>query len=152
MTKFLFLNLFATAAQRNDLAVLSHDLIVILIRPNRTERFWREIILESFFCPSADHSSDMLLPFPDGRLWLGSLWPAGILSLDLTGSFKNDSGSNACIQISPYPTETALFKALPRLCRSSPMPRIVAHPSKAKTTKSNAERNNVFFFILLPGR
>jgi hypothetical protein len=49
----------------------------------------------------------------------------------------------------PYP-ETALFKALPRLCISSPMPLIVAHPSKAKTTKSSAERNNVFFFILPP--
>jgi hypothetical protein len=35
---------------------------------------------------------------------------------------------------------------------SSPMPRIVAHPSKAKTTTSNAGRNNVFFFILPPGR
>ena len=34
-----------------------------------------------------------------------------------------------------YPPETALFKALPRLCMSSPMPRTVAHPSKAKTTK-----------------
>jgi hypothetical protein len=51
------------------------------------------------------------------------------------------------LRVSPYP-ETALFKALPRLCISSPMPRIVAHPSKLKTTRSNAERNNVFFFIL----
>jgi hypothetical protein len=30
------------------------------------------------------------------------------------------------------------------------MPRIVAHPSKAKTTKSNAERSNLFFFIVPP--
>jgi hypothetical protein len=50
------------------------------------------------------------------------------------------------VRVSPYP-ETALFKALPRLCISSPIPLIVAHPSEAKTTKSNAERNNLFFFI-----
>jgi hypothetical protein len=49
--------------------------------------------------------------------------------------------------VSPYPPETALFTALPRLCISSPMPRTVAHPSEAKTIKSNAERNNLFFFI-----
>jgi hypothetical protein len=46
-----------------------------------------------------------------------------------------------------YPPENVLFTALPRLCISSPMPRIVAHPSEAKTTKSNAQRSNLFFFI-----
>jgi hypothetical protein len=50
-----------------------------------------------------------------------------------------------------YPPETALFKALPRLCMSSPMPRIVAHPSKAKTTKSNAERTTSSFSFYLQG-
>jgi len=29
------------------------------------------------------------------------------------------------------------------------MPRIVAHPSEAKTTKNNAEKSNLFFLILL---
>jgi len=28
------------------------------------------------------------------------------------------------------------------------MPRIVAHPSEAKTTKSNAQKSNLFFLIL----
>src|SRR5215510_1555546 len=49
-----------------------------------------------------------------------------------------------------YPPEKALFTAPPILCISSPMPRIVAHPSEAKTTKSNAEKSNLFFLILLP--
>ena len=47
-----------------------------------------------------------------------------------------------------YPPETALFTPLPMLCMSSPMPRIVAHPSEVKTTKSNIHRSNLFFFIL----
>jgi hypothetical protein len=63
--------------------------------------------------------------------------------------FKKQQETITAVRVSSYP-ETALFKALPRLCISSPMPRIVAHPSKAETTKSNAERNNVFFFILPP--
>src|SRR5262249_53142493 len=51
-------------------------------------------------------------------------------------------------KMSPYPPETALFTPLPMLCISSPMPRIVAHPSEVKTTKSNVHRINLFFFIL----
>jgi hypothetical protein len=31
------------------------------------------------------------------------------------------------------------------------MPRVVAHPSKVNTAKSNAQRGNVFLFILPPG-
>jgi hypothetical protein len=46
----------------------------------------------------------------------------------------------------PY-SETVLFTALPSLCISSPMPRTVAHPSEVKTTKSSAQRSNLFFFI-----
>src|SRR5262249_10040443 len=49
-----------------------------------------------------------------------------------------------------YPPETALFTPLPMLCMSSPMPRIVAHPSEVKTTKINIHRSNLFFFILPP--
>src|SRR5262245_20873636 len=46
-----------------------------------------------------------------------------------------------------YPPETDLFTALPMLCISSPIPRIVAHPSEAKTTKNNDQRSSFFFFI-----
>ena len=46
-----------------------------------------------------------------------------------------------------YPPETVLFTALPMLCISSPMPRIVAHPSEAKTTKSNDQKSNFFFIF-----
>ena len=53
--------------------------------------------------------------------------------------------------VSAYPPETVLFTALPMLCISSPMPRIVAHPSDAKTTKRNAQRSNLFFFIFTSG-
>jgi hypothetical protein len=69
------------------------------------------------------------------------------------GTTENDSkmAERPTGQGLAYP-ETALFKARPRFCISSPIPRTVAHPSKAKTAKSNAERNNVFFFILPPGR
>src|SRR5262249_15181170 len=31
------------------------------------------------------------------------------------------------------------------------MPRVVAHPSKVNTAKNNAQRGNVFLFILPPG-
>jgi len=48
-----------------------------------------------------------------------------------------------------YP-ENALLMALPRLCKSSPMPRVVAHPPRAKTTKSDVQRSKVFLFILPP--
>ncbi len=44
-------------------------------------------------------------------------------------------------------SDTVRFMPLPRLCISSAMPRSVAHPSKMKTTKSNAQRSNIFFFI-----
>ena len=63
--------------------------------------------------------------------------------MDLTVVFKTTAD-----QVSPYPPETVLFTALPMLCMSSPMPRIVAHPSEAETTKSNVQRSNLFFFIL----
>ena len=59
------------------------------------------------------------------------------------GSFQKTTAD----QVSPYPPETVLFTALPMLCMSSPMPRIVAHPSEAETTKSNDQRSNFFFFI-----
>ena len=55
--------------------------------------------------------------------------------------------SKTADQVSPYPPETVLFTALPMLCISSPMPRTVAHPSEAKTTKNHAQRSNFFFFI-----
>jgi hypothetical protein len=79
------------------------------------------------------------------------LYQTGVYGFkDLTGSFKNDKRINAYIRVSPYPPETVLFTALPILCISSPMPRIVAHPSEAKTTKSNDQRSNLFFFNLTP--
>src|SRR5262245_6296283 len=53
---------------------------------------------------------------------------------------------DSALRVSPY-SETALFTALPRLCISSPMPRTVAHPSEAKTSKSNDQKRNFFFFI-----
>ena len=46
-----------------------------------------------------------------------------------------------------YPPETVLFTALPMLCISSPMPRIVAHPSEVMMAKSNDQRSNFFLFI-----
>lgn len=55
--------------------------------------------------------------------------------------------AKALVAMWPYPPETVLFTALPMLCISSPMPRIVAHPSEAKKTKSNDQRSNLFFFI-----
>src|SRR5262249_4387555 len=53
---------------------------------------------------------------------------------------------DSALKVSPY-SETALFTALPRLCISSPIPRTVAHPSEAKTSKSNEQKRNFFFFI-----
>src|SRR5262249_21900659 len=52
----------------------------------------------------------------------------------------------ALVRVLPYPPETALFTPLPMLCISSPMPRIVAHPSEPKTIKTNDNRSNLFFF------
>jgi len=53
---------------------------------------------------------------------------------------------DSALKVLPY-SETALFTALPRLCISSPMPRTVAHPCEANTTKSNEQKKNLFFFI-----
>jgi hypothetical protein len=46
--------------------------------------------------------------------------------------------------------ETALFTALPRLCISSPIPRTVAQPAKAKINEKNAKRRNVLPFKFFP--
>ena len=59
---------------------------------------------------------------------------------------RREFTKDSALRISPY-SETALFTALPRLCISSPMPRTVAHPSEAKTSKSNEQKRNFFFFI-----
>ena len=52
--------------------------------------------------------------------------------------------------VTVYPPETDLLTALPRLCISSPIPRIVAQPSETKTTKSSVQISNLFFFIFYP--
>src|SRR5215510_5728663 len=67
---------------------------------------------------------------------------AGSIDKKGVSEFTKDSA----LRVSPY-SETALFTALPRLCISSPMPRTVAHPSEAKTSKSNDQKRNFFFFI-----
>jgi uncharacterized membrane protein YkvA (DUF1232 family) len=122
----------------------------------------------------AECKANAQLKVPQGKFlgWIGAilvlaLWGVIIFAVILWFSQpeKQVSTQNESLHSSPslwlvsgfigrqsestYP-ETALFKARPRLCISSPMPRIVAHPSKAKTTKSNAERSNLFFFIVPP--
>lgn len=69
-----------------------------------------------------------------------------LISQKFKGSITGFRSASTCSAAPAY-SDTTRFKPLPRFCISSPIPRSVAHPSKTKTTKSNTQRSNVFFFI-----
>jgi len=103
-------------------------------------------------CPNAVPSVQSLSAFSTGQTLSPKTKYAwtNFSQIGLVDHRRAPEGSlTVAVRSLDYP-ETALFMALPRLCISSPMPRTVAHPSRAKTTKSDAQRSKVFFFILPP--